>query len=190
MIIGGVGYNHQIRDLRANPSFIIATPGRLIDHLEAGRVRLNDFGVLVLDEADRMLDMGFAPQHEEIVSRMPTDRQTLLFSATLDGDVGRIAKKYLRDPKSVNVAPAHTPIEKITQNVVHTLKKKSHQRSYEKSIKISGSIIIFTRTKSRTEQVARNLDNARSRSRNDSRRSQQAQRKRALDLFRKEKHAF
>lgn len=184
LIIGGVGYNHQIRDLRANPSFIIATPGRLIDHLESGRVRLNDFGVLVLDEADRMLDMGFAPQLEEIVSRMPTDRQTLLFSATLDGEVGRIAKKYLRDPKSVNVAPAHTPIEKITQNVVRTLQKEKPSTLLKEIDKITGSIIIFARTKARTEQVALNLDKAGHEVALIHGDRSQAQRKRALDMFR------
>ncbi len=187
LIIGGVGYNHQIRDLRANPSFIIATPGRLIDHLESGRVRLNDFGVLVLDEADRMLDMGFAPQLEEIVSRMPTDRQTLLFSATLDGEVGRIAKKYLRNPKSVNVAPAHTPIEKITQNVVRTLQKEKPSTLLKEIDKITGSIIIFTRTKARTEQVAKNLDAAGHEVQMIHGDRSQAQRKRALDLFRQGK---
>ena len=187
VIIGGVGYNHQIRDLRSNPSFIIATPGRLIDHLESGRVRLNNFGVLVLDEADRMLDMGFAPQLEEIVSRMPADRQTLLFSATLDGDVGRIAKKYLREPKSVNVAPAHTPIEKITQNVVRTLQKEKPSTLLKEIDKITGSIIIFARTKARTEQVAKNLDTAGHEVALIHGDRSQAQRKRALDMFRQGK---
>jgi len=116
-IYGGVPLGPQIRDLRAGFDLIVATPGRLIDHLERGNVDLREIRLLILDEADRMLDMGFRPQIEAILSRVPRERQTLLFSATMPNGVHALALRILEDPEWIAVAPPATAAEKVDQRV-------------------------------------------------------------------------
>jgi ATP-dependent RNA helicase RhlE len=114
-LVGGVPIGPQIRDLRAGFDILVATPGRLIDHLERGTVDLSEIEVLVLDEADRMLDMGFRPQIEDVLRRVPKDRQTMLFSATMPNGVHALALRILRDPIWVEAAPSATASENVEQ---------------------------------------------------------------------------
>jgi ATP-dependent RNA helicase RhlE len=116
-IVGGVPMRPQIRDLRAGFDIIVATPGRLFDHVERGNVDLSTVDVLVLDEADRMLDMGFRPQIEALLSRIPAQRQTLLFSATMPNGVHALALRIMRDPEWVEATPPATVADRVEQRV-------------------------------------------------------------------------
>ena len=124
-IVGGMPMRPQVRDLRAGFDLIVATPGRLFDHLERGNVSLDEVDVLILDEADRMLDMGFRPQIEAILTHMPKERQTLLFSATMPNGVHALAMRILRDPIWVETAPQSTVAHGVEQSIysVRTDKK-------------------------------------------------------------------
>lgn len=116
-IVGGVPMRPQIRDLRAGFDLIVATPGRLLDHIERGHVDLAGVEFLVLDEADRMLDMGFRPQLEAILARLPAKRQTLLFSATMPNGVHALALRIMRDPEWVEATPPATVADRVEQRV-------------------------------------------------------------------------
>jgi ATP-dependent RNA helicase RhlE len=117
VIYGGTSVQKDIRDLRAGYDVLVATPGRLIDHLERGNVDLSELEVLILDEADRMLDMGFRPQINQILKHCPKKRQTLFFSATLPNEVKSLAYDSLRDPVTVEAAPQATTAEGVEQFV-------------------------------------------------------------------------
>ncbi|MHC4124323.1 MAG: DEAD/DEAH box helicase, partial [Planctomycetota bacterium] len=108
VIIGGASMHLQLTALRKNPRVLVATPGRLVDHMERRTVLLADVNVLVLDEADRMLDMGFKPQIEEIIKFVPRDRQTMFFSATIPGEIVRMAAAHMKLPIHVEIAPSGT----------------------------------------------------------------------------------
>jgi superfamily II DNA/RNA helicase len=118
LLIGGVSFDDQESKLDRGVDVLIATPGRLLDHFERGKVLLNDVKVLVIDEADRMLDMGFIPDVERIVSLLPTIRQTLFFSATMAPEIRRIADKFLMNPKEVTVAPPTSTADTVAQHLV------------------------------------------------------------------------
>jgi superfamily II DNA/RNA helicase len=160
VIIGGSGYTHQARLLRSKPTFVIGTPGRLIDQIRLGNLNLEHFGTLVLDEADRLLDMGFEPQIEEIVASLPSDRQTLLFSATLPKEIESLARRYMKDPARVSVGSVSQPVDRIKQHVVPTTEREKPDTLIREIDKVAGSIIVFVKTKQRTESVAKNLANA------------------------------
>ncbi|MFH1622052.1 MAG: DEAD/DEAH box helicase [Candidatus Omnitrophota bacterium] len=153
VIIGGASMREQLRKLKRNPHIIIATPGRLADHLNQRTVRLSDVGVLVLDEADRMLDMGFKPQIENIIKHIPKDRQTMLFSATIPGDVIRIATAHMKLPVHIEVAPSGTTAEKITQELF-IVKRDAKRKLLSKILKqYHGSVLLFARTKMNARQI-------------------------------------
>ena len=116
-LIGGVKMGPQLQALRRRAHIIVATPGRLLDHLEQGTARLNDVGILVLDEGDHMLDMGFLPQVHRILQQLPTKRQTLLFSATMPPPIERLAQQFMTDPMRVDI----TPEGKTAQGISHRL---------------------------------------------------------------------
>lgn len=116
-IVGGMPMRPQIRDLRAGFDVIVATPGRLLDHVERGHVDLSGIEFLVLDEADRMLDMGFRPQLEAILARLSSNRQTLLFSATMPNGVHALALRIMRDPEWVEATPPATIADRVEQRV-------------------------------------------------------------------------
>jgi len=147
VLIGGANMRQQVAAIRRNPNIIIATPGRLIDHLQQGLIRLDRVSVLVLDEADRMLDMGFQPQIKRILETIPRERQTMLFSATLSGDIAQIATKHMHTPLSIEVAPQGTTAEKVTQEffVVHREQKTALLESVLQ--KYTGPTLVFLRTK-------------------------------------------
>jgi len=147
VLIGGESIGRQVQALRRNPQIVIGTPGRIIDHLEQKTVSLKAIAVLVLDEADRMLDMGFAPQLKRILGALPRERQTMLFSATMPQDIVAIAQAHMKLPLRIEVAPSGTPPAKITQELFF-VEKHDKPRLLEKIIgEYRGSILIFSRTK-------------------------------------------
>jgi len=147
VIIGGASMHLQTRALKAKPHIIIATPGRLIDHLSKNQELLQNIGILVLDEADRMLDMGFAPQIEKILARTPKKRQTLLFSATMPQSIVAIANRHMHLPLRVEIAKSGTTVKEVDQEVIFL--SASDKRAMLKILleRYSGSILIFSRTK-------------------------------------------
>ncbi|MBU0881161.1 MAG: DEAD/DEAH box helicase [Candidatus Omnitrophica bacterium] len=147
VLIGGAPMGLQIQALRKGPRVIIATPGRLVDHMERNTIMMADVNILVLDEADRMLDMGFLPSIERIIKAIPRERQTLLFSATIPTDIMKIATQHMKLPISVEVAPSGTTVESVTQELF-IVRKESKRRLLEKIlIQYQGSVLLFTRTR-------------------------------------------
>ena len=157
VIIGGTSMRSQIKSLARLPRLIIATPGRLVDHIQRRTVQLSKVSFLVLDEADRMLDMGFAPQLSQIVNHIPSQRQTLFFTATWAQEMDQLARKFLRNPVRVTVGTVSRPAAEINQTAVMTTHDKKNDVLLDEINRRNGSILIFTRTKSRTDRVTRYL---------------------------------
>ncbi|HXE37318.1 MAG TPA: DEAD/DEAH box helicase, partial [Azonexus sp.] len=118
-VFGGVGINPQIANLRRGVDVLVATPGRLLDHVQQRTVDLSKIEIFVLDEADRMLDMGFIRDIRKIVTKLPAQRQTLMFSATMPEDIAELGRQMLKDPAKVSVTPQATTVERIAQRIVH-----------------------------------------------------------------------
>lgn len=157
-VYGGVGMEPQTRALRRGVSVVVATPGRLIDHVERGNVRFDKLSILVLDEADRMLDMGFLPDIKRIIRPMPKDRQTLMFSATFAPEIGRLAKDMQRDPVRIEVGAIEKPTEHVRQGV-YTVDHAGKLDLLSKILKEQRveSALVFLRTKRRTDRVTKSL---------------------------------
>ncbi|WP_372502503.1 DEAD/DEAH box helicase [Tistrella mobilis] len=149
LLIGGVSFSDQEKALDKGVDVLIATPGRLLDHFERGRVLLTDVRILVVDEADRMLDMGFIPDLERIASLLPQIRQTLLFSATMPPEIRRLADKFLMNPKEVSVAPQSTAASTVRQLVVQVPNERAKRRPLETLMRNEpvGNGIIFCNRK-------------------------------------------
>ncbi|MDP2709353.1 MAG: DEAD/DEAH box helicase [bacterium] len=160
-LIGGQAIGGQLQALRRNPHIFIATPGRLIDHLKRGSVKLDRVKVLVLDEADMMFDMGFAPQIEEIMKRVPKQRQTLLFSATMPRAILRLAAAHMTLPIHIEVAPPGTTVEMVDQEMYVLRKEEKYARLEEILKDHQGSVLVFTRTKYGAKHLAHNLKQGR-----------------------------
>jgi ATP-dependent RNA helicase RhlE len=141
--------------LRQNPQVVIGTPGRIIDHLERGSLSLKEITTLVLDEADRMLDLGFAPQIRRILDVVPKNRQTLLFSATMPPDIVRIAQTYMQLPLRVEVAPAGTTAERVSQELFIVPKEQKVALLSTVLREYLGTVLVFTRTKHGAKKLAR-----------------------------------
>ncbi len=157
VLIGGASMHNQIQELRRHPRIIIATPGRLIDHMEQRTISLRDIQILVMDEADRMLDLGFAREIQHILRELPRERQTLLFSATMPEQIMRIASHEMKLPVHVEIAKSGTVAEKITQEVF-IVKKEAKRQLLEKMLKhYHGTILVFTRTKIGARKIARSI---------------------------------
>src|SRR6476619_8005174 len=127
LLIGGVQMGDQVKALEKGVDVLIATPGRLMDLFERGKILLTGFELLVIDEADRMLDMGFIPDIEEICSKLPESRQTMLFSATMPPPIEKLAKKFLKNPKRVEVARPATANVNIEQRLIETRGDKKRE---------------------------------------------------------------
>ncbi len=183
-IIGGVSMGPQEQALRSRPPIIVATPGRLLDHLDRGAVRLDGLQVLVLDEADRLLDMGFAPQLDRILKRVPRARQTLLFSATIPADVAALARAHLRNPAQVLVGPRATPVAGATQRIFLAGREEKTALLLRLLGQERGRVLVFTRTKHRADRVARAVGAAGHRVARIHGNRSQAQRQDALAGFR------
>ncbi len=158
VLIGGAPIRQQWAQLRANPDLIVATPGRLIDHLKNGAVDLRSVDTLVLDEADRMLDMGFAPQIDQIVKSVPKERQTLLFSATMPEAIERMAQDYMHNPERVEIEKAGTSAENITQELFVVPQEAKNDLLSQVLYDTTGPVLVFTRTRSRARRVCKEVN--------------------------------
>jgi ATP-dependent RNA helicase RhlE len=160
-VYGGAGMKKQINKLRRGVDIVVATPGRLMDHMRRKNVNFSDLQILVLDEADRMLDMGFLPDIQKIVSRMPRERQTMLFSATIPPAIASLARRFQRDPVHIEIDLAQPP-EAIQQALYPVPKHLKTQLlvTMLKKMDIS-SMLVFTRTKQGADVVTRQLREAR-----------------------------
>ncbi len=185
-VYGGAGMGPQIQAFRRKTEIIVATPGRLIDLMQQGEARLGHINMLVLDEADRMLDMGFLPAVRRIIAKLPTQRQTLFFSATLGTSVTALAAQLLRDPVRVNLAPSAVPVDTVSQSVyaVEQHRKTDLLLELLKDNRIY-SALVFTRTKARAERLAAALARANVTAERIHGDRSQAQRTRVLDGFKK-----
>ncbi len=158
-IVGGMPYPLQNKLLSQPLDILVATPGRLLDHMERGRIDLSRLQMLVLDEADRMLDMGFLPDVERICEQLTAERQTLLFSATLDGDIARIARQILKNPKTIQVATQKEKHANIEQRL-HYVDDMTHKNKLLEHLLIApevNQVIIFTSTKRHCDVLAEDL---------------------------------
>ncbi len=158
-IVGGMPYPLQNKLLSQPLDILVATPGRFIDHMERGRIDLTRLQMLILDEADRMLDMGFMPDVERICQALPAERQTLLFSATLDGNIGRIARDILKNPKTIQVAQQKEKHANIEQRL-HFVDDMTHKNKLLEHLLIAPDMnqaIIFTSTKRHADVLAEDL---------------------------------
>jgi ATP-dependent RNA helicase RhlE len=189
-IYGGVGFDPQVRRLREGVDLVVATPGRLLDHVRQGTIRLGSVEFLVLDEADRMLDMGFLPDIRRILELLPRERQSLLFSATFPEEIRALAAGLLRDPASVQVAPRNTAAELVRQ-VVHPVDRERKRELLWHLVR-SGRIyqaLVFTRTKHGANRLAEQLERDGIRAAAIHGNKSQSQRVRALDAFKANKVA-
>ncbi|MDD2927293.1 MAG: DEAD/DEAH box helicase [Candidatus Omnitrophica bacterium] len=156
-LIGGAPMPPQVTALRRNPRIVVATPGRLIDHMGQWNFLPEQVVMLVLDEADRMLDMGFSPQINKILRFLPQARQTMLFSATIPKEIMEIAAKYMKLPVSVEIAPSGTTAEHVTQELF-IVKKEAKSRLLSKLLnQYKGAVLLFSRTKFNARKITRSI---------------------------------
>ncbi|MGD1036253.1 MAG: DEAD/DEAH box helicase [Roseiarcus sp.] len=185
VVFGGVPHGAQIRALARGLDVLVATPGRLLDHLDARAANLGAVEFLVLDEVDRMLDLGFIKPIRRIVRDLPKKRQNLFFSATMPPDIRRLAGELLRDPQEVSAAPAATTVDRVEQTVIHVDAPRKRDMLVELFADAALTrAIVFTRTKHGADRVARSLDEAGISSLAIHGNKSQGQRERALAAFR------
>jgi ATP-dependent RNA helicase RhlE len=159
VIYGGVGQGNQVRALENGVDILVATPGRLLDLMEQGHVNLRNVELLILDEADQMLDMGFIVPLRRIVASVPTTRQTLMFSATMPGEIRKLAAEWLRDPVYVEVAPVATPAELVEQSVFFVEQRhKPHLLTHFLQNSAFTRTLVFARTKHGADKIVKHLD--------------------------------
>jgi ATP-dependent RNA helicase RhlE len=152
---GGVGMAPQVKAFRAGVDLVVATPGRLLDHLGSGTARLSTVEFLVLDEADRMLDMGFLPDIRRILERLPRERQTMLFSATIPAPIAELSRTLLRDPVRINIERVSAPAAGITHAVYPVPSTRKPDLMVELLHRAdSSNVLVFTRTKHRANRLA------------------------------------
>ncbi|MCO5295934.1 MAG: DEAD/DEAH box helicase [Fimbriimonadaceae bacterium] len=157
LIIGGASMGKQVSQLRSRPQVIIATPGRLLDHMQQRTVDLGNVSIVVLDEGDRMLDMGFAPAVRRILDRVPKHRQTMLFSATMPREIADLAAQYLVKPATVEVARAGTAAAEVVQELVIINKEDKPDMLTNLLNKHKGSVLVFARTRHGARKIARSV---------------------------------
>ncbi|MEK6694096.1 MAG: DEAD/DEAH box helicase [Nitrospirota bacterium] len=159
-VVGGADMNAQIRGLRQRPDIIVATPGRLLDHMWNGTISLLKMQILVLDEADRMLDMGFAPQINQILEALPEERQTLLFSATIPTNVADLVRASVKDPVRVTIGKSATAADRAEQALHHTTREDKTKLLLSLLDADRDSVLVFTRTKHGADRLGRALGSA------------------------------
>ena len=157
LLIGGESMQKQLKKLKKRARIIVGTPGRINDHLKRQSLNLSKVSYLVLDETDRMLDMGFTPQIETILKFIPKEHQTLLFSATLPNNILRISEKYLNNPERIAIGSLSTPIEKIKQETFHITQDKKYHELINQLVERSGSILVFVKTKHGADKIVKRL---------------------------------
>jgi len=183
-VFGGVKHGPQVRALAGGVDVLVATPGRLLDHMQEKFAQLGSVEVFVLDEADQMLDLGFLPPIRRIVATLPKQRQNLFFSATMPGEIGKLADELLKDPARASVTPSATPVSKIDQRVlfVETDRKRQLLAELFEDSKM-GRALIFTRTKRGADRVGKYLEGVGIRADSIHGDKSQGQRERALAAF-------
>jgi superfamily II DNA/RNA helicase len=158
-LLGGMPYREQLRLLSTPVDIIVATPGRLVDHIERGSIRLDRVELLVLDEADRMLDMGFSEDINKIVSRTPSERQTVMFTATMGGEIAKLAENMLREPKRIQLAVS-TSSHALIEQRLHVADNLNHKKELLNHLAGSAELtraIIFSATKRDADELSREL---------------------------------
>jgi ATP-dependent RNA helicase RhlE len=185
VVIGGTDMSAQVEELRQRPSLVLATPGRLADLLKAGAANLSAVRMLVLDEADRMLEMGFMPELEQILAALPRERQTLLFSATLGHNVTLFAQEVLRRPVRVEVTPSGTPAARAVQRLYEVEAAEKYPLLLSLLARDQLSALVFTRTRERAEKVQEVLKRAGYKTAAIHADRTQGQRRQALEGFRR-----
>lgn len=187
VFVGGAPIHLQRKMLKRDPRILIATPGRLNDHLKQGTVTLKEVNVLVLDEADRMLDMGFKPQINQILKHTPKERQTLLFSATMPQSIFELAKSEMQLPLRIEVAPAGTASDNVEQELI--VVKQIHKGRLLLSLlkELQGSMLVFSRTKHGAKKITKTLNENRIRAEEIHANRTLQQRRRALEDFKQGK---
>jgi ATP-dependent RNA helicase RhlE len=188
VLIGGSSINNQIKALRRRPEIIIATPGRLIDHIQRRTVKLFDVKLFVLDEADRMLDMGFARDIESIIQSIPKKRQTMLFSATMPPNIIKIATRHMHLPFSVEIAPQGATVENVSQEIFIVRGDNKKRLLVKLLAQYPGTILIFTRTKFGAKKLNQHLRGKGVRSAEIHSLRSLAQRREALEGFKSRKY--
>ncbi len=159
VVIGGASMHKQIQDLRRNPHIVVATPGRLADHLEQRTYALNQVNTIVLDEADRMFDIGFAPQIKKILAQAPRERQTMLFSATMPSEIAKMAASFMKLPLRIEVAPQGTSSANVEQEIF-IISKEAKMQLLQKLLEDNkGTVLVFSRTKFGAKRIAAALRN-------------------------------
>jgi len=156
-LIGGESMHKQLGQLKSRPRIIVGTPGRINDHLDRKSLKLSDAGFLVLDETDRMLDMGFGIQIDRILKHLPAKKQTLMFSATLPDEIVRMSSKYLKNPERVSIGATNVPSIKIKQEVIHIKQEQKYQELIKQLQERTGSILVFVKTKHNSKNLAAKL---------------------------------
>ena len=157
VLIGGASMRPQLDAIRRKPHIIIGTPGRINDHLQQRTLSLDNISILVLDEADRMLDMGFLPQIKRILEKVPKNRQTMLFSATMPDDIVRIATQHMKLPFRVEIARPGTAAEGVTQEL-YIVKKEGKGKVLEKLLsEYKGAVLVFSRTKHGARKICHSV---------------------------------
>ena len=154
LLIGGASSYPQKLALKKNPDIIVATPGRMIDHIKQRNCDLRNINIVVLDEADRMLDIGFMPQIREILKSIPTERQTMLFSATIPTEIAELSAQYMKDPVKIEVSTSGTSAKNITQEAYIVSSAKKQDLLIKVVKETAGSILVFTRTKFRSKKIS------------------------------------
>lgn len=157
VLIGGAPMGKQMADIRRNPHMVIGTPGRIIDHLEQRTLVLSGVDILVLDEADRMLDMGFAPQLKKILDVVPKTRQTMLFSATMPPEIINMTRQFMKLPVHIEIAPQGTAAANVTQEVFIITREQKRPLLHKLLNEYHGSVLVFTRTKFGAKKVASDI---------------------------------
>jgi ATP-dependent RNA helicase RhlE len=185
VVVGGARAMPQIRSLARGMDIVVATPGRLLDHMSTGAVRLDETTTVVLDEADHMLDLGFLPAIRKILAAMPRQRQTILLSATMPKQIRALAADFLHEPQEIAVAPASKPIDRIEQTVLLIEREQKRQALVDvlKSADLDRAIV-FTRTKHGADKVTRQLEQAGLNASAIHGNKSQGQRQKTLDAFR------
>ncbi|MDX2158822.1 MAG: DEAD/DEAH box helicase [Hyphomicrobiaceae bacterium] len=185
VVFGGVGHRPQISAMARGVDILVATPGRLLDHMAEGAIGLGKTGILVLDEADQMLDLGFLPPIRRIVRTLPRERQNLFFSATMPPDIAKLADDLLRDPVKVAVARVGTAAEKVEQRVIHVeQRRKSALLAELLADPAMARTLVFTRTKRSADRVSQHLETCGIATAAIHGNKSQSQRERALEAFR------
>ena len=157
LLIGGESMQKQLRQLGNRSRIIVGTPGRINDHLKRKSLNLSATKYLVLDETDRMLDMGFTPQIEMVLKFVPKTHQTLLFSATLPQNILRISERYLNSPERISTGATSIPIAKIKQETLQVFKEKKYDELIDQFLKRKGSILVFVKTKRSADRMVKRL---------------------------------